>query len=648
MPGCPFLDLLAYFCNSGELTILIIYMRKLLAILFAAALIAVVGVPNTVKAAQVNKLIKGSSSTVYWAANDGKKYTFPNIATFYTWFTSNDLKAVKKLTTKELNSIPTAGNVTYRGGAKLVKFPNEATVYAVSRYSVLRPIASEQVATQIYGWNWSSVVETLPWNLRNDYTIGSTIYEPSTYSASNEYHGVKTPTDNLSHNVPVPPFYPGYQILDGLLSGTVQVNVGTRMYAPERVPITVTVTNANRIANQLTIQIKNATRNEVIQTCYAVFSCTGTWNIDTVATQEIVALVTDSFGQSLASNRVSVLGLGTGSNWYNYNNTYPYYYNNTYPSTQPYYGSIGTVNLSLSNTAPYTNEQVTVYSSATSYQGSASQLTTEIFVDNTRIGTCQNTSSCTLTFNNPSANVTRDVYAKVTDNYGNVAYSSHAYARVTDKPNPWTSGTFSADRTLTAEWINNGQIRLTGRISNANRQTQDLRITLIDQTTGQNVKHCVGTDYCTVDLYTDGYSITTSRYALLAFDMNGQQLAYVYPSTIVNSNNYWNNGYNNGNYYGTPTVTTEVYRNTENYWSPTYTVTGRVNNISNVSNSRLELYAVDSNNWSGNYNRLINTCYGVQTCTAQDVTSWNGNSMTYFTTFVDGNGQRTNSATRSY
>lgn len=618
-------------------------MRKFLTILFAAAFIAILGIPSHAQAARVNMLVKGSGSTIYWAANNGKKYTFPNIATYYTWFSYNDFKSVKKLTNKELNSIPTAGNVTYRGGAKLVKFPDVATVYAVSRYGILRPVANEQVASQLYGYDWATKVDTLPWNLRADYVIHSMIYSASDYSTSYEYNTVKTPTDNLSPTSGTPT-YPNYQ--SGTLTGTLQVSVGTRLYAPERVPVTVTLTGANRDANQLTIQIKNSTRNEVIQTCYAVYSCTASWNVDTVATQEIVALVTDAFGQSLASNRVSVPGLGTNF----YGNTYPYYnYNNYpyYPTTQPYYGSLGTVSLSLSNSNPYTNEQVTVYTSAATNQVTASQLTTEIFVDGTLIGTCQSTATCALTFNNPTANVTRDIYARVTDNYGNVSYSSHATARVTDKIPSWTAGTFSADRSLTVEWINTNQIRLTGRISNANRQTQDLRISIIDQNTSQTVKACVGTDYCTVDLYTDSYAVTTSRYAMLAFDMNGQQLSYVYPSTI--GNNYWNNwNYNNWNTYGTPTVTTNVTRSNNDYWSPIYLITGQVNNYTSLSNTRLEIYAVDTSGWNGTYNRLVNTCYSVQTCEAKDVTSSSGNAIAYFTTFVDALGQRTNSVSRSY
>lgn len=622
-------------------------MRNLLTALFAALVVFVVGLPMGAQAARVNTLIKGSGSTIYWAANDGKKYTFPNIATYYTWFTWDDLKTVKKIGDKELKATPTGGNVTYRGGAKLAKFPTESTVYAVSRYGILRPIVNAEVAAQLYGYNWTSKVETLPWNVRGDYRIGSMIRAAYEYSTSNEYNGVKTPTDNLE--VGYVPVNPGTSYTPNLpaptFTGTVGLALTNRLYTPDRAQFTATVSNSNRNANEITIQIKNETRNEIIQTCYASYTCSATWYVDTVATQEIVAIAKDAAGYSLGSNRVSVQGLNNSSYYSDYG--YPYTYNNSnypqygYGSTLPYYTTIGTVSLSLSNTSVYKDEQATAYAEVKSYNVRAERLTIELYVDGTRIGTCQGTTTCSLTFNNPNVG-TRQVYARVSDGYNTATQSAPLSLYVSERVNAWTQGSFWADRRLDAEWTSDRTLRLTGRITNSNRELHNLRMTIMDRDTNQNVKHCIGTDYCTIDLRTDSNWVNTNRYALLAFDMNGQELGYVYPASI-GTNPYTDN------YYGYPTVVTEGSIVSHDRTTTIVNLTGRVNGSINLNNTRLEIYTDAYSDLGGTYfqqsipTRLVNTCYNTSTCSIQDRTNTTYYHVSYYTVFVDANGQRTTS-----
>lgn len=600
-------------------------MRTLLTTLFAAIMIAVVGIPTGAEAARVDTLIKGSGPTIYWAARDGKKYTFPNIATYYTWFTSNDFRLVKKISDKELKAIPTAGNVTYRGGAKLVKFPNESTVYAVSRYSVLRPILNPQVATQLYGAEWTRLIETIPWTLRGDYRIGSTIRAAYEYSASIEYNGVKTPSDNIGNPNfnPLPPVYPP-EFSGSTLTGNVDLAFTNRFSTPvDRAQFVATVSGANRNANQLTIEIKNVSRNEVIKTCYASYTCSTEWYVDTVAAQEIIAIVKDGSGYSLGSNRVTVPGRAAGPYYPPYGGYTPYVY--------PY-----AVELSLSSNSVQKQDQVTAYvkTSNTYYNRLA---TLEIYVDNVRIGTCQQTDTCTLTFNNPTANVTREVYARAFDAYGTVRESARQTVYVSDRVDAWTQGSFWADRRLDAEWVGSQTLRLTGRITNSNRETQNLRLTIIDTSTNHNVKHCVGTDYCTVDVFVSDQWINTARYALLAFDMNGQELGYVYAPTIPGNNAY------------TPTATTEASIVSHDRTTTMVNVTGYVSGAASLTNTRLEIYTDIYSDLGGQFQqpvptRLVNTCYNTSTCSIQDRTNTTYYRVSYYTVFVDANGQRTTSA----
>ncbi|MCR4256501.1 MAG: hypothetical protein NUW08_02240, partial [Candidatus Uhrbacteria bacterium] len=143
-----------------------------------------------------NTAIRGESAvTVYWYANDGKRYVFPNAATYFTWFPSWD--SVRTITDADLISIPLGGNATYRPGAKLVKINTDPRTYAVAKGGVLRHVTSESLASQLYGADWRSDVHDIPDVYFTNYTVGTPIYNASDYNVSNEYNGVSTPSDSL-------------------------------------------------------------------------------------------------------------------------------------------------------------------------------------------------------------------------------------------------------------------------------------------------------------------------------------------------------------------------------------------------------------------------------------------------------------------
>jgi hypothetical protein len=175
-------------------------MNKTLLSLILVALIAApltaFGNVASARAASINTAIRGTTnSTVYWYANDGKRYVFPNAATYYTWFTG--FENVQTISDSELFSISLAGNVTYRPGAKLVKVTTDPKVYAVARGGMLRHVSSESLAIQLYGYDWASKVQDVPDEFFTNYTVGSPIYSTTDYNVSNEYNGVFSPSDSL-------------------------------------------------------------------------------------------------------------------------------------------------------------------------------------------------------------------------------------------------------------------------------------------------------------------------------------------------------------------------------------------------------------------------------------------------------------------
>ena len=118
-------------------------------------------------------LIKAGSSSVYYYGADGKRYVFPNEKTYKTWFI--DFNLVVAISNDLLGEIPIGGNVTYKPGKKLIKIQSDPKVYFVDEEGTLRQVKSEQIAKDLYGTTWTSLVDDIPDAFFVNYKIGTPI-----------------------------------------------------------------------------------------------------------------------------------------------------------------------------------------------------------------------------------------------------------------------------------------------------------------------------------------------------------------------------------------------------------------------------------------------------------------------------------------
>ncbi|MEK7116075.1 MAG: hypothetical protein AAB879_01630 [Patescibacteria group bacterium] len=125
-------------------------------------------------------------STVYYFAEDGKRYVFPNYGTFVSWYPEGSRTDITLLSPTELALMPFGGNVTYRPGVRLVKIPTHPKVYAVAAHGVLRWIQTENVAKALYGIDWNKKVDDIPDAFFVNYTVGADIGNSSDFSPSLE------------------------------------------------------------------------------------------------------------------------------------------------------------------------------------------------------------------------------------------------------------------------------------------------------------------------------------------------------------------------------------------------------------------------------------------------------------------------------
>lgn len=120
-----------------------------------------------------SKLIKSSADAVYYYGTDGKRYVFPNVNIYNSWF--NDFSQVKQISDQELADIPFGGNITFKPGKNLVKIQTDPKVYAVAHNGELRWLKTEYLAEFYYGKDWQKLVVDLSDAFFINYTQGEPI-----------------------------------------------------------------------------------------------------------------------------------------------------------------------------------------------------------------------------------------------------------------------------------------------------------------------------------------------------------------------------------------------------------------------------------------------------------------------------------------
>jgi hypothetical protein len=150
---------------------------------FLLSLILVASVIIGHQAHASTNLIKGASfSSIYYVANDGKRYVFPNDKTYFSWY--SDFSGVTNVSDEELASYAIGGNVTYRPGFKLVKVQTDPKTYTVDRNGTLRWVSSETIASELYGTDWALQTDDIPDIFFTNYKLGTSINAASDFSPS--------------------------------------------------------------------------------------------------------------------------------------------------------------------------------------------------------------------------------------------------------------------------------------------------------------------------------------------------------------------------------------------------------------------------------------------------------------------------------
>lgn len=112
-------------------------------------------------------------ASVYYCGADGKRYVFPNLQTYNTWY--DNFSGVETVSVETMAKIMLGGNVTYRPGIKLVKIQTDSRVYAVDLGGTLRLVVTPEIAEKYYGALWNKNVEDIPDAFFTNYKLGQAI-----------------------------------------------------------------------------------------------------------------------------------------------------------------------------------------------------------------------------------------------------------------------------------------------------------------------------------------------------------------------------------------------------------------------------------------------------------------------------------------
>ncbi|MBI2990313.1 MAG: hypothetical protein HYY51_03980 [Candidatus Magasanikbacteria bacterium] len=104
-----------------------------------------------------------------------KRQYFPNTAVFYSWYA--DFSSVKTIPNTCIGTFKSGGGINFRPGSVLFKTVISPDVYAIGPGNKKLKIGSEQVAKDLYGDNWASLVQDMADVFDANYTLGTPLTE---------------------------------------------------------------------------------------------------------------------------------------------------------------------------------------------------------------------------------------------------------------------------------------------------------------------------------------------------------------------------------------------------------------------------------------------------------------------------------------
>ncbi len=106
---------------------------------------------------EIGKLSQSINGDIYYYAADAKRYVFPNLDVYKSWFASNPVENVKLEDLETLYKTQLGGVVFLRPGT-LLKSPTLLDVFMVEGKGNIRPVTDKKLLIKFYGRDWAAKV----------------------------------------------------------------------------------------------------------------------------------------------------------------------------------------------------------------------------------------------------------------------------------------------------------------------------------------------------------------------------------------------------------------------------------------------------------------------------------------------------------
>ena len=245
---------------------------------------------------QWKSTIAGWNDSYYWYDTDGARYAFTSQAAYQSWFPGTPT-GVSQATVPELAPVKLNGAVFHNPGERLIKFASSPNIYAVSRYGILRWIATEQVAMDLYGVQWTSYVDELSVTEYPLYHFGSPITDSAEYDRA-AYWNVTNPSSNAVNATNRPP-----EKFDAKVSLAID---RSDAFVGSTFKLSATVTETREAWNTVTIRFYDH-QQQVVGVCRGTVAC----SVDVIATgpvgaQTFTARAFNAWEQSVEATPVNI------------------------------------------------------------------------------------------------------------------------------------------------------------------------------------------------------------------------------------------------------------------------------------------------------------------------------------------------------
>jgi hypothetical protein len=240
--------------------------------------------------------VKGWDNSYYWYDNDGKRYAFASTAAYQSWFPGQPT-GVSQVGVPDLAPITLGGAVFHKPGVRLIKFASSPDVYAVAHFGVLRKLANEQVALELYGDDWKTFIDEVSVADFPLYRMGSTITDAGEFDVMGEsLQG--NPSTNVVNAANRPP-----ETFKGTM--TLQSDK-TQAWVGDALTLNAQIQTSDATWNNTTIRIYDH-QDQVLGTCRGTSACRITVTVGgPIGPQSFTARAFNQYEQSFTSQPVTL------------------------------------------------------------------------------------------------------------------------------------------------------------------------------------------------------------------------------------------------------------------------------------------------------------------------------------------------------